>query len=625
MKFNPLSKLFCGALCAAMVLLFSWQRPVSAATVTVNTLVDENDYSCSDGDCSLRDAIEVAAADDTITFSVTGTLSLTLGELGIDKNLTLNGPGASSLTLSGANASRILHVQPSVTVSISGLALANGLTVDVGGAIYNEGNLTVTSSTITGNHATDGGAIYGEYASSTSITDSVLSNNVSDNDGGAISVILGTLLSVTNTTFTGNNAANNGGSISSMTDTAAIANSTFSNNTAGNDGGGIYHMLNPMTLTNSTLSGNTAGNDGGGMVNASGTMTLTNTALTGNRAENSGGGMRNDGALTANGCNFSGNTTAGDGGGIANSFGGVLTVTDCTFSTNSADADGGGIANLFSEIHVSGSTFSSNTAGANGGGISNLFASTADLTNSTLANNRATGDGGGIGSWGTLDVANSTFSGNRAASGGALLALNNTATFTNTIVANSAAGGNCVGTIVDGGHNLRWPKSDPSCVGKFGNPKLSPLANNGGATLTMALGATSKALGAGDNGVCAAAPVNGVDQRGFPRPNPPGTVCDIGAYESALPPPPTLLWPKNGARVSTQRPKLDWSASPGATSYKIELRKTSTSGTKTQATTTLSEYKTKKLAKGTRYYWRVAACNAAGCSAWTKYRWFQVA
>jgi CSLREA domain-containing protein len=50
-----------------------------AATVTVSTTADENDGSCGDGDCSLRDAITVANPDDTIDFGVTGIITLTLG------------------------------------------------------------------------------------------------------------------------------------------------------------------------------------------------------------------------------------------------------------------------------------------------------------------------------------------------------------------------------------------------------------------------------------------------------------------------------------------------------------------------------------------------------------------
>ncbi|NWF64769.1 MAG: CSLREA domain-containing protein, partial [Chloroflexi bacterium] len=48
-------------------------QPVRAASLVVDTLVDENDGSCVDGDCSLRDAVAFAGGGDVITFSVTGT------------------------------------------------------------------------------------------------------------------------------------------------------------------------------------------------------------------------------------------------------------------------------------------------------------------------------------------------------------------------------------------------------------------------------------------------------------------------------------------------------------------------------------------------------------------------
>jgi len=65
-----------------------------AAGPVVNTHLDENDHSCSDGDCSLRDAIETAAAGETVTFAagLSGqTLTLTRGYLTIDKTLTITG------------------------------------------------------------------------------------------------------------------------------------------------------------------------------------------------------------------------------------------------------------------------------------------------------------------------------------------------------------------------------------------------------------------------------------------------------------------------------------------------------------------------------------------------------
>ncbi|NIM16501.1 MAG: hypothetical protein GTO45_31195 [Candidatus Aminicenantes bacterium] len=100
--------------------------PVQAATITVDTLVDENDGVGVGTGTSLRDAIAAASPGDTIDFSVTGTSYLTLGQLIININLTITGPGASNLTIDGNNASRIFYINNSAaTVNISGLTVTN--------------------------------------------------------------------------------------------------------------------------------------------------------------------------------------------------------------------------------------------------------------------------------------------------------------------------------------------------------------------------------------------------------------------------------------------------------------------------------------------------------------------
>src|SRR6185503_14308334 len=87
--------------------------PITAATITVTST---NDF----GSGSLRQAIEDAAFGDTINFAVTGTITLTNGELLITNNLTLVGPGATNLTLGGFGA-RIFEIGSNCTVSISHL------------------------------------------------------------------------------------------------------------------------------------------------------------------------------------------------------------------------------------------------------------------------------------------------------------------------------------------------------------------------------------------------------------------------------------------------------------------------------------------------------------------------
>lgn len=86
------------------------QTPACGVRVTVvNTLTDHDDGCCDAVDCTLREAVKYSLGGETITFSVTGTITLTLGEIPVDHDLTIAGPGASNLTVSGNDMSRIFH------------------------------------------------------------------------------------------------------------------------------------------------------------------------------------------------------------------------------------------------------------------------------------------------------------------------------------------------------------------------------------------------------------------------------------------------------------------------------------------------------------------------------------
>ena len=109
--------------------------------------VDMVENSNESGMGSLRQTIANATAGDTIEFDmslnhVTSPITLTSGELDIAKNLTIEGPGAASLTISGNNASRVFHVSTGVSATISGLTMTSGVSA-TGGAILNAGTLKV--------------------------------------------------------------------------------------------------------------------------------------------------------------------------------------------------------------------------------------------------------------------------------------------------------------------------------------------------------------------------------------------------------------------------------------------------------------------------------------------------
>jgi hypothetical protein len=303
------------------------------ATITVNTTIDEADGSLADGDISLRDAINLSAANDTINFSVTGAINLAIGatvldkQLTINKNLTINGPGSSLLTinaydptptLNNGDGSRVFRIDDGnsstfLSVSISGLTVSGGdRTVGnpsegFGGGVFSSENLTLTGMTISDNAATNAGGIYGGLGSLTvincTITDNVASSSVAS-QGGGISVQLG-VVTVTGSTISNNTATGSGGGLSIFRANSTITSSTINDNSAGR-GGGIEMAESNLTVLSSTISGNSATSTsaqagGGGIFHdlfapmpGNGVLQLIHTTVTANRsaASSSGGGVK---------------------------------------------------------------------------------------------------------------------------------------------------------------------------------------------------------------------------------------------------------------------------------------------------------------------------------------------
>ena len=96
---------------------------------------------------------------DVIQFApgVTGTITLGgAGELFIQHNITINGPGANLLAISGANATRVFEIKNGFTLTLSGLTITNGFVSSSGseqggGGILNNGKLNLTACALTTN------------------------------------------------------------------------------------------------------------------------------------------------------------------------------------------------------------------------------------------------------------------------------------------------------------------------------------------------------------------------------------------------------------------------------------------------------------------------------------------
>lgn len=279
----------------------------NAASFTVTKVADTNDGIC-DADCSLREAIAAttaAAGDDTIVFSslfsapqtiVLGGSELVLGSNGAT---TINGPGASLLTISGNNASRVISTGANVIATLDGITFTGGtgagaLNTGRGGAIYNVGGtLTISNSVITGNTAANGGGL--NNAASTgpavngtlNIINCVVSNNTSPGSGGGMQNFSTSTVNIDRSTFMGNvSNGTTGGGGGQFNGGVRITNSTFANNSApAGSGGGIQsNGTLGAVLTNVTFSGNSALNNGGGIHRGttSATFFIRNSIIAGN-------------------------------------------------------------------------------------------------------------------------------------------------------------------------------------------------------------------------------------------------------------------------------------------------------------------------------------------------------
>jgi hypothetical protein len=270
----------------------------SAAVVVPSQVAGATPDSVTNCDGSASDAgslpfvVQNATAGDTVTFSVscppTAPIVLTT-TLAIDIDLTIEGPGADAVAVSGNSALTVFSVASGVTASISGITIEDGLG-HTGGGIENAGTLTLTNSTVSANNSSEGGGGLWNDDGTLALTDSTVSDNSTYHGGGGAVENDQGALTVSDSTLSGDNAyyggtTVGGGGIENVGGTVTATDTTFSQDISDYNGGGgaIFNDNGTTAITASTLAHNAThrqrGAGGGNIENQFGTVSLAGSIV----------------------------------------------------------------------------------------------------------------------------------------------------------------------------------------------------------------------------------------------------------------------------------------------------------------------------------------------------------
>ena len=331
-----------------------------------------------------------SAGGGPMNFICSGTITFSSQKI-ITTNVEIDGVG-QQVAFDGGNATRLFNVNVGAALELRNLTLQNG-NASPGGAISNEGALTVIRSTFSGNQTDEfgtpnqGGAIFntGTATIASSIFDNNLANRANGSAHGGAIYTTGALV-ITTSSFVDNRAgagfgsvADTGGAIYNNNTRVVIVASTFSGNTA-RAGGAIYHVNGRTTIAASTFSTNQAIDLGGAILISAGLVTTSASTFKDNLGGNAGGAVQ----------------VAGHG---------TLSVTSSTFSDNSAvegsaiNADGRASVRASILVGNSATGDCSGSITSNGSNLSDdgscPFTATGDIQNSTAANLGTLADNGG--------------------------------------------------------------------------------------------------------------------------------------------------------------------------------------------------------------------------------------
>lgn len=510
--------------------------------------------ACSKGgSCSLREAVLAAnASDESDTIILgEGTYELSILEAGSPEtgDLDFSGDGGIfKIKIQGVSPEktiiraapgfneRLMEFQASdMEVTLSNLTIRNGNSPGLGGGVYFSSSASVDADPI-------------------NVLNCNFINNKAQAGGGLFLSGSNPAVNIDGGTYSGNVAAEYAGGLAlahgaGSPGLSSVQNIVVTDNRAMSGvGGGIYQSSSSgVRFQKIKVIGNRALNpvdgsfkgQGGGIYFSNGGSPVAGELIDSVVSENTADGRSGDGIA---------------GGGMFASGSGLIRIVNSMVADNQAlnqSSGGGAYVGNGGGLHIVSSTFSGNQAG-NGAGLyhSGSGGSFKEITNSTFSGNQASLVGGAL--WISrgdgLSLNNVTVVGNSSGSVGAGLYSNSfpAITIQNSLFANNDAAGptdDCAGMVSSFGYNIFGSSNNGDCepdgqsVGFnphdiAGDPKIEPLADNGGPSLTHALLPDSPALDGGNPSDCTDG--SGValdkDQRGGKRPA--GGACDIGAIES---------------------------------------------------------------------------------------------
>jgi hypothetical protein len=505
-------------------------------------------------------------------FKVASGGTLTISGVTIRNGTTPNVTGTP-----GGDGGGILSIG---TLNVTDSIISGNTAIHRGGGLAQQGSgvaatATLTRVTVTNNTALasaggsgEAGGIEqggsGAFNSTVNIINSHIDGNTAESFGGGVIEDSGGTVNITNnSTVSGNKAHNakNSGDVGGVYETGAgtvnISNSVIDGNSTDSQAGGVDEDgAGSLHMSNVVVSNNTAGDSAGGIYldggsgcgAGCGTVTLDHLTISGNKVLStsgstsdflgSGGGLNEDGgdvfSLTnSTVSNNTGSHGAGillDGGSVGASGAPGVTITNVTISNNTATALGNGRIN---------DGFGAGVLGESGDNVA--------LVNVTISNNQASGRGGGLinnlrasqnAGVGRVTLLNTTISDNTAGTGAGdldndIATANGGGVYVKSSIVSGGSPVNCGGRVlpVSQGYNI---DSGTSCgfgaAGDQGSkdPKIGPLADNGGGLQTRGLQPGSPALDAIPGGVC---PPPDSDERGVSRHT---DACDVGAFEGVL-------------------------------------------------------------------------------------------